>query len=271
MYWLCTLSRQEKNFSILLYHSVDLNDAPANVDPKQFEIQMEYLRRKYAVVSLQKIVSFVKEGKTLPRKPVAITFDDGYYSIYQNAYPILRKYRLPATVFVATGYVQKRMPLNNIQLRMLGWNEIKEMSENDVAIGAHTITHPDLEQIDLDTVKKEILGSREEIEKNVGREVRYFASPKGRENEDVASLIRSLGFDCAFGRISSKVSIQKGAGRLVLNRTEIDSSVAFWMFKIKLTKAVDWYRMFERGIGNIIKRLPLLSRISVMYNVIGRT
>jgi peptidoglycan/xylan/chitin deacetylase (PgdA/CDA1 family) len=229
---------------------------------------MEYLKKNYHVVSLEAILNFVKEGKSLPKKPVAITFDDGYYSVYQNAYPLLKKYRFPSTIFITTGYVQKQMTLNRIQMRMLSWNEIKEMSNNDVAIGAHTITHPNLEQVDLEMAKKEILGSREEIEENIGKEVRYFASPYGKENEDIANLVRSLGFDYAFGRLSSKGFIQSGVNRLILTRTEIDSSVAFWMFKVKLTGAVEWYEKFERNASKIVNRFPFLSKVDKLYDMV---
>ncbi len=251
----------------MLYHSIDQNNAHENVNPEQFEMQMEYLRNNYDVVSLDTILNSIKEGKDLPKKPVAITFDDGYYSVYQNAYPVLKKYRFPAVVFITTGYVQKQKPLNRIQLKMLGWNEIKEMSNNDVTIGAHTITHPNLEQVDLETAKKEILGSREEIEQNIGKDVRYFASPYGKENEEIVSLIKSIGFDYAFGRLSSMGFLRKGANHLIPNRTEINSSVAFWMFKVKLTKAADWYQKLEQNSSKIVNRFPFLSKVGQIYNM----
>jgi peptidoglycan/xylan/chitin deacetylase (PgdA/CDA1 family) len=232
-------------------------------------MQMEYLRKNYDVVSLDTILNFIKEGDVLPKKPVAITFDDGYYNVYQNAYPILKKYKFPAAVFITTGYVQKQMSLNRIQLRMLGWNEIKEMSNNDVTIGAHTITHPNLEQVDLETAKKEISGSKEEIEENIGKNVRYFASPYGKGNEEIVNLLRSMGFDYAFGRLSSKGFIQKGANHLILNRTEIDSSVAFWMFKVKLTQAVDWYQKLEQNASKIVNRFSFLAKVDQIHNIRG--
>ena len=268
LFSLCILFRQKKKISILLYHSIGQNNARFNVNPKQFEMQIEYLRKNYNVISLDRIVSFMKEGKDLPKNPVAITFDDGYHNVYQNAYPILKKYRLPATIFVTTGYVQKQMFLNQIQLRMLSWTEIKEMSNNKITIGAHTITHPNLEQADLETAKEEILKSREEIEVNIGKKVKYFSSPYGKDNEEIANLVKSMGFEYAFGRLSSKRLIQSGVNRLILNRTEIDSGVVYWMFKVKLTKAVDWYEKIEHKASEIVNKLTFLSKVDQLYDAV---
>jgi peptidoglycan/xylan/chitin deacetylase (PgdA/CDA1 family) len=268
LYSLCRLFRQQKKISILLYHSIGLNNAQSNVNPKQFEIQMEYLRKNYNVVSLDKIIYFIKEGKSLPKKPVAITFDDGYYNVYQNAYPILKKYKLPATIFITTGYVQKQMPLNQVQLSMLSWDEIKEMSDNGVTMGAHTITHPNLEQVDLETAKKEILESKQEIEANIGKKVKYFSSPFGKENKEIARLVKSIGFDYAFGQLSSRGYIQRGVNLLILNRTEIDSRVSFWMFKVKLSKAVDWYKKCEYSASKLISKFTFLSNVDRLYDTV---
>jgi peptidoglycan/xylan/chitin deacetylase (PgdA/CDA1 family)/glycosyltransferase involved in cell wall biosynthesis len=267
LYFLSRLSRRQEKISILLYHSIDQNSAHYNVNPEQFEMQMEYLRTNCDVVSLDTVLDFIKGGKDLPKRPVVITFDDGYYSVYQNAYPVLKKCRFPAAVFITTGYVQKQMTLDRIQLRMLGWNEIKEMSNNGVTIGAHTITHPNLEQVDLETAKKEILGSKEEIEENIGKGVRYFASPYGKENEEIVELVKLMGFDYALGPLSSNRFIRKGANHSMLNRIEIDSSVALWMFKAKLTKAVDWYRKFEQNASKIASRFSFLAEVDLIYNM----
>lgn len=76
-----------------------------------------------------------------------------------------------------------------------------------------------------------------------------------------------MGFDYAFGPLSSKEFIRKGVNNLILNRTEIDSSVAFWMFKVKLTKAVDWYQKFEQSSSKIVNRFPFLSKVDQIYNM----
>jgi peptidoglycan/xylan/chitin deacetylase (PgdA/CDA1 family) len=199
--------------------------------------------RNYHVVSLGGILDFLEGKRRLPRKSVAITFDDGYLDNYVNAYPYLKKCHLPATIFIATAYVQKRMHLGNLHLPMLSWNEIVEMINNNINIGAHTASHPDLSRIDIQSAKREILESKIEIEKETGKKVDYFAYPYGRYENDVINLVRRLGFRCAFG---GEGVIKKNPDMFVLHRVEVKQSIGYAMFKMRLTVALDWYKKLTR-------------------------
>jgi peptidoglycan/xylan/chitin deacetylase (PgdA/CDA1 family) len=113
-----TLARRPKRFLkrtasflmgaavVLLYHRVsdtDFDPLLLSVSPDNFDAQMTYLRRRYALLSLEELRGALKKG-SLPRGAVAITFDDGYGDNLRNARPILDRHRIPATVFVTTGY-----------------------------------------------------------------------------------------------------------------------------------------------------------------------
>lgn len=261
LYLICNLISQEE-ISVLVYHSIDSNNAFHAINPKEFKRQMDYLRKNYRIVSLDEIEKFVKKKKNLHNKSVAITFDDGYYDNYLNVYPYLRKHKLSATIFVTTGYIGKKMLLDNIPLRMLGWNEIKEMSQNEICIGAHTIRHPNLQKMDLEEAKKEILGSKEEIERKIGRVANYFAYPFDEHNDKIVDLIKSLGFQAAF---NGNGLIRQGDDPYVLNRVSIDSSVNFLMFKARLTKALQWYRYIEKNAKQIISKFSFLSTVDRIY------
>jgi len=253
----------QKEISVLVYHSVDLNNAFHTVHPKEFEKQMEYLRKNYSVVSLDDMVDFVKGRKNLPEKAVAVTFDDGFYDNYSNVYPYFRKYKLPAAIFLITGYCGRETCLDDVPLKMLSWNEIREMSQNDIGIGAHTITHPNLQETNLEEAKKEILGSKEEIEKKTGENVYYFAYPFDRYRNEIIDLVRISGFKGAF---DGNGSIRKGANPFLLNRISIDSSITFMMFKTRLTRAVDWYRKTEQIAKTMLNRFQFISIINRVYN-----
>jgi peptidoglycan/xylan/chitin deacetylase (PgdA/CDA1 family) len=225
---------------------------------------MDYLVKNYCVVSLGEVSAFLEGKLRLPRKSVAITFDDGYLDNYANAYPYLKKNRLPATIFIATAYVQKKMLLGNSYLPMLGWNEIAEMNRYNIEIGAHTSSHPDLSRIDLRSAEREILESKAEIEKKIGKEVDSFAYPSGRYDKNIVDLVRRQGFRCAFG---GEGTIRKDADRFAVHRVEVKRSISSTMFKMRLTVALDWYKIFHQAFKRAYDRFPLKSAILDLYKI----
>lgn len=262
LYFLSRITRQSE-ISVLMYHSVSPASSKYSVIPAEFRRQMDHLMKNYTIVSLNEIMEFVEGKRTLPRKSVAITFDDGYLDNYTNAYPYLRKYQLPATIFIATNYVQKEMRLGNSYLPMLGWKEIAEMNQNDVEFGAHTSSHPDLLRIDIQTAEREILESKAQIEKRIGKEADSFAYPFGRYQSDVADLVKRIGFRCAFG---GEGGIRKDADRFAVHRVEVKRSINLPLFKIRLTTALDWYKILHKAFARACTQSPLKSTILGLYN-----
>jgi peptidoglycan/xylan/chitin deacetylase (PgdA/CDA1 family) len=264
LYFLSKVTLRPK-ISVLAYHSVGSVRSPYSVTISDFRRQIDYLVKNYRVVSLDEISDYLEGKQRLPKKSVAITFDDGYLDNYVNAYPYLKKYRLSATIFVATAYIQKEMLLGNVYLPMLSWKEIDEMIKGDIGIGAHTASHPDLSRIDVQSAKKEILESKVEIEKKIRRKVNYFAYPFGIYDNNVVNLIRNLGFHCAFG---GGGVIRKDTNIFVIPRVEVEQSTGYGMFKMKLTVALDWYKKFEQTFKRAFNGFPLISLIFEAYNTL---
>jgi peptidoglycan/xylan/chitin deacetylase (PgdA/CDA1 family) len=254
----------EKNeILVLCYHSVGSDKTLYSVNKEDFYKQMDYLRKKYNIVSLEEIMKLVEKKKDLLRSSVAITFDDGYLDVFLNAYPYFKKYDMPATIFVTTGYVEKKMLLGNKYLEILSWNEIKAMSKNKIEIGAHTITHPKLTQIDEAESRQEIIGSKMEIEKQIGKEARFFAFPSDAYNQHLINLVKQLGFKAAVGGVGV---IQKSASSFVLNRVGVDSSINFIMFKARLTKATNYFRKFEQIIKKMFAKFRFMDKFMRLYH-----
>jgi len=114
--------RQSKDkvhpFAVLLYHRVNPDEDhlfPA-LSVKVFEEQMRYFARNFQVLSLAEIVRRIQHGDGVEPLTIAITFDDGYRDNYTFAHPILKKYRLPATLFVATGFIGSNLLMWNDRL-----------------------------------------------------------------------------------------------------------------------------------------------------------
>jgi peptidoglycan/xylan/chitin deacetylase (PgdA/CDA1 family) len=94
--------------AILMYHRVGpKNDTWSleSLDPQTFQKQIEYFSRNFELISLDELVRCIRQKKSLPKKAVAITFDDGYRDNYLHAYPIIKKYNIPTTIFLTTGHI----------------------------------------------------------------------------------------------------------------------------------------------------------------------
>jgi peptidoglycan/xylan/chitin deacetylase (PgdA/CDA1 family) len=95
--------------AIIMYHRIGTNKDIWSIDTtytSDFEKQMRYLKKTYEIISFEKLTQAILEKKTLPKRAAIVTFDDGYKDNYTEAYPILKKYEIPATIFLTTGYIE---------------------------------------------------------------------------------------------------------------------------------------------------------------------
>src|SRR4029079_8939246 len=125
---------------ILCYHRFGPRATKLNVAPAAFEAQMEYLARNgYTVIPLKRLARFLQGKEPLPAKTVAITIDDGYRSSYEIAYPILKKYGFPATVFLYTDFVGASSAMPCAQMKHMTSSVL-------VSIQPHSKSHANLAQ-----------------------------------------------------------------------------------------------------------------------------
>ena len=123
------------NAVILLYHHVsDSTPASTSVTPGTFEQHLQYLADGYNVISLEQVIDQLKSAKPLPEHAVVITFDDGYRDIYDNARPILARYKMPYTVFINPQQIGKYDT-------QLTWQQVVEMEETGARFANHTAHH----------------------------------------------------------------------------------------------------------------------------------
>jgi peptidoglycan/xylan/chitin deacetylase (PgdA/CDA1 family) len=150
---------------------------------------------------------------TLPSdKPsVAITFDDAYVSVAENALPELAKRGFHSTIFVPVGSLA-RDPIwlikdNGIDSDevVMSAEQIATLSSSLVTFGSHTITHPRLSRMESDDARKEIEGSRDKLERLTKEKVRLFAFPYGDHNDSTIDLCRAAGYDHAFSIVPEPV------------------------------------------------------------------
>lgn len=261
--------------TVLNYHRVaELKDHEykpnISASPASFERQMEYLSKHYNVITCDELTACLKGGAALKPHSALITFDDGYFDNLSAACPVLRKYGLPAVIFLATDYIGGNAPffwdcaaycfsmtdLNAAELPVTGraswtnraerermmnrwvnkikrlpnaqriealeklpgalgvnipvdafkglyltWDQVRELTRNNIQMGAHTASHPILTRVSLEIVREELEGSRRKIENELGLPVKSFAYPNGQAEDfspEIEDIVRETGFDLAF-------------------------------------------------------------------------
>jgi len=197
---------------ILQYHHVS-SETPGitSISPEKFEAHIQtIINQGYQVLPLADIVEPLRDQTAIPDKAVGITFDDAYVNIYENAYPILKRHKLPFTIFVATDYVG----VNPNQY--LSWAQLREMQLNGATINNHTASHPHLLRQNSGEskrswrrrVKKEILFAEQALRENLPPSeqdtLKMLAYPYGEYNPEIEEIITGLGY-IAFGQQSGAV------------------------------------------------------------------
>ncbi|MGH8372647.1 MAG: polysaccharide deacetylase family protein [Gammaproteobacteria bacterium] len=198
---------------VFVYHRFGDERYPStNIRLDQFDAQLNWLAdNHYQVWSLPKIVDYLKQGKPIPDHVIAITIDDAFQSVYENAYPRLRARGWPFTVFVSTAAVDAHLP------DFMTWEEMREMKQHDVTFGDHTVDHAHMVfrrpgESDLswaDRSRHQILQAQSRLQQELGTdtnaEPKIFAYPYGEYDAVLAQMVTGLGFT-AFGQESGALS-----------------------------------------------------------------
>ena len=178
---------------VLMYHSIDYNymDSKLSVSPQDFRRQIEFVSKNYHPLRLVHISKKIKEGEKIKRGDIAITFDDGYDNNYTSAFPILKEFKVPATIFLIFDKIGKKGYLKKEQ--------IIEMKESGlIDFGSHTLSHKFLTDHDLDVARKEIFDSKKNLESMFNWKFEIFAYPGGRFNAEIRALAKEAGYYAAY-------------------------------------------------------------------------
>jgi peptidoglycan/xylan/chitin deacetylase (PgdA/CDA1 family) len=187
---------------ILMYHSLVETDNPPDslsVSVKSFERQMSFLTRNhYNVITLESLAAMLKARKKIPPKTVVLTFDDGRKDNYLYAFPILKKYNLPITLFIIVDEVGR--------FDRVTWEEIQQMRDSGlVTIGSHSLSHPYMIDIkDEKELRRQIFDSKKILEQRLGKDILTFCYPIGAFNAKVQAMVRDAGYLCAVAILPGK-------------------------------------------------------------------
>jgi len=236
---------RESKLIILMYHSINPNHF-WSITPQNFEEQIKWLINNYPIVSLKEFPNFNQDS-------IAITFDDGYEDNFYYAFPILKKYNCPATIFLTTGFINKEIDITQQKnycyhrLKPLTFEQIIEMSKFKIDFGCHTHTHQILSKISLEAAESEIVQSKQILEKILNPKIDLFAYPNGQPkdfNQKIKNILKKHNFRIACSTIWGANTIQ--ADPLSLYRIRIDPFDNLNDFKQKISGLWDFIRIFEK-------------------------
>ena len=184
--------------SVLMYHRFGEDKYPStNIRLEQFEQHLETLANgNYNVWPLADIVYHLQNGKELPDRTVAITIDDAYLSVYEEAWPRLKRYGFTATIFVAT------RPVDNGLRGYMSWDQLRQLQADGVGIGSQTASHPHMHLSSLADVDAELEKSNQRFLAELGLRPNLFAYPYGEYNLAVIERVKAAGFIASFGQNS---------------------------------------------------------------------
>lgn len=222
---------------VLLYHRVAADADPLAVMPRRFSEQMAHLADEgYRVLDLMPALELLRDD-AVPERTIALTFDDGFADVAEEALPVLERHGFRATVFVTTGVVDRRVSFpwyhGRQQPRVLGWDEIGALDrEGTLRFEAHTVTHPSLVALDDAGAAHEIAESRRELSDRLDRPVTAFAYPAGLYSDRERRLAAQAGYTAA---VTCEPGVNCSAtDPFALRRRQIDSRDRRLDFRAKL-------------------------------------
>lgn len=246
----CRGGADESDVRILFYHRVADDSDELAVSPRRFRAHMEYLAENgYEVLDISRLWDALVDGSRAG-KAVGLCFDDGYLDVAETALPVLEEFGFHATVFIATAATDGAATFTwyEEQPPLIGWDEIAQLDRSGtLRFEAHTMTHPNLLDLDDATARDEIAGSKRVLEERLGRSVDVFCYPAGLFGEREQRYVRESGFRLA-------VSCEPGVNaletdNLALRRIQIDARDGQRVFRAKVNGGFDvpsrlraWYR-----------------------------
>lgn len=192
---------------LLMYHKVQGNIAHSRswVAPETFRRQMELFQNHgYQSISFSQFLAFRKDP--IQAKFFVITFDDGYSSVYTDAFPIMKEFGFTGTLFLTTSFIREQHRQDNSwdttgedkwPVQHLLWHEVLQLMDEGWEVGSHGATHRPLTYLPNDVAKNEIEYSKAFLEHRLSTPIRFFSYPFGNHDDRIKAMVRNAGYELA--------------------------------------------------------------------------
>ncbi len=214
--------------AVLCYHRFESGKGELIINPPEFDAQMKKIKDlNLSVISMTDFLAWRRGEKSIPAHSIVITLDDGWISGYTEAWPILKKYDFPFTMFVYTDYIKGGPKSGG---KSMSWDQLEEMRNAGVDIECHTTTHSDLrgskrgktaEQY-ADYLNTELAVSKDVIEQHLAIKCAAIAYPYGNYSKEVEDKVKEVGYEAGFTVNPQKIA--HNSPMAVLGRYAIDGS-----------------------------------------------
>ena len=226
---------------VLMYHWVheDLGNKLRlyGVTPSSFRSQIGWMRRLgYETLTLEQLRSHMSDGDDATGPRIVLTFDDGYVDNVENALPVLEAAGMTATIFVVTdragGVNAWDLKHGDAPRPLLPWDRMRALDGGVFRFEPHSRTHPFLPRLSAVAMREEIVGSKQRLEDELGREALAFSYPHGEFNDAIEGVVREAGFRMA---VTDRQGLNRpGDDPIQVRRTMITSRDIAPTFLLKL-------------------------------------
>ncbi len=234
---------------IFAYHMVDprFSVGLTRVTPRQFEKQINFLLdHDFQILTISDYLALENREKT-----VAITFDDGYESVFTYAFPILKMLNLPASVFVNPAFLGQFNTWDvslGQRFRHMDWHQLKQLKESGWEIGSHGMTHRDLSRMPEALGRRELIQSKKIITHHVGACSGVISYPFGNVSQSLAACAQKLNynFGLTMGMFRKNVALDFSIRRIGVYRFDV-----LVLFKFK---AFEKYRFLFQFLSMVLDK-----------------
>lgn len=226
------LINDNRGVPVICYHSIGddpTGKSPIIISKEKFREHLQTIKDNgYTTLTIGQLNNYLFMNKPIPEKSVVLTFDDGYVDNYTNAFPILKEFKMNATIFIISSYLDG--------VTYMSPSQVKEMSDYGIDIESHTVTHRKLSTLSYEDQLKELKDSKESLETLIGKPIVSIAYPEGQYNEDTKKAVLDAGYSMGF-------TIDRGYADRDDNRAELNRICVDYTYK-------------PRNIVKILRNLP---------------
>ncbi len=203
-----------KRISVLRYHSVEPDSSKYisksevlyNIIPMDFREQMLYLKKNnYQTLTLGQLLS-IEDERSLPKKPIMLTFDDGHISHYETVLPILQELGFTGVFFLVSNDIGKKGRMN--------WAQVKSLKHAGMDIGSHGMNHEIMNKYPYQSLIVELKASKLELENTLGNKIVAFSVPHGSYSTKISNVAHGMGYKLVFTSFTGNITLYSNPYRL---------------------------------------------------------